>query len=82
MQRFEGLLNGHFRIPAMDLIEVYIVSAESTQTGVDFTHNVAAREATTAWARAHYAVNLRRNDHFVAPGEIGQSAADDFLAPS
>jgi hypothetical protein len=80
VQRLKRLFDRRFVIEAMDLIEVDVIHAEPGQAGVDLDKDRLARQPGAIGARAHAAVNLGRDYHFVAPRKIPNRPAEDLLA--
>ena len=82
VQRLQGLLDRGGRIPAMDLVEVDVVHAQSAQTGVHLGEDRLPGQAGEVGAVAHPTVHLGRHHQLVAPTVVGQGPADDLLAGS
>ena len=80
VQRFERLLDRRLVVETVDLIEVDIVHAEPAQAVVDLGEDRLARQAGAIGAGTHPAVDLGRDHHLVAAGEILDRPAEDLLA--
>src|SRR5258708_5883796 len=79
MQGFERLLDRRGVIPAMDLIEVYVIGAEPAQAGVDRCEYGLTGESAAVRALAHREKDLGGDHDLVAPGEVLERSTDDFL---
>ena len=66
------------RIEAVDLVEVDPVGAQPPQRVLDRPHDPAARVAPLVGVLTHRVVELRGEDHVVAPA-AGERLADDLL---
>src|SRR6202035_6117982 len=80
VQRFERLLDRRFMVPAVDLVEIDVISTETTEAGIDLHHDRLARQPSAIRTRAHPTIDLRGDDDLVATGEILDRAAEDLLA--
>ena len=80
VQCFERFLNRRVIVPAMDLVEVDVIGAESLQAGVDLSHDRLARQAGAIRAGAHPAIDLGGDHDLLAAGKILDCPAEDFFA--
>jgi len=80
VERVKCLLDRRLVVPAMDLVEIEVISTETPEAGVDLLHDRLARQPMPVRSRAHSAINLGGDDDFVASGEIPDRATEDFLA--
>src|SRR6266851_678168 len=80
VQRLEGLLDRRFMVPAVDLIEIDVVGAETPEAGVDLHHDGLARQPSAIRPRTHPAIDLGGDDDLVATREILDRATEDLLA--
>src|SRR5208282_4444232 len=62
VQRFERLFDRRVVVPAMDLIEFDVVSAEAPEAGIDLVQDRLARQAGTIGSRPHPAIHLGGDD--------------------
>lgn len=80
VQGLHGLLDRRRPVPAVDLVEVDVVGAQTAQAVVDLGHDRLAGQPATVGPRPHLAVHLGGQHDLVAAGEVGQRPADDLLA--
>ena len=80
VQGLEGLLDRHLVVPAVDLVEVDVVGAETSQRVVDLGHDRLAGQSGAVGSRPHPHVHLGGDDDLVAVREVPQRASDDLLA--
>src|SRR5947209_2032095 len=79
MQRFHRLLDGCLVVPAMDLVEVYVLRPEPLQALVDLAQDRFARQPGAIRSRSHAAVYLGSDDDLVPIREVLQGTSEDFL---
>src|SRR3984893_11666141 len=77
---FERLFDRCAVIPAVDLIEVDVIGAETPQAVIDLAHDRLARQATSVGSLAHASVDFGCDDNLVAAGEVPNRSPKDFLA--
>ncbi len=82
VQGFESFFDWGLVIPAVGLIEIDIVGAESAEAVIDFGEDCFAGQAAAVGVFSHGAVDFGGEDDFIALGEITECAADDFFAGS
>ena len=80
VEGFDGLLDRGAAIPAMDLVEVDVVGAESAQAGIDLGEDRLARQPGGVVPASHGREHLRGDHHLVAAREVRDRAPDDRLA--
>ncbi len=82
VQRLKGFLDGGVVVPAVDLVEVDVVGAQSLQGGVELGEDRLAGQPGAVRAGAHPHPDLGGENDLVAPGEVLDRLADDLLAAS
>ena len=80
MQCFERLLDGRVVVPAVNLVQIDVVGVQPPKAGVDLRQDRLARQAAAVGILAHGEVDLGRNHHLVALGEVAQGSPHDFFA--
>src|SRR5258705_7770060 len=80
VQGFECFLNGRVFIPAMNLIEVYVIRTEALQACLDFEHNRFARQPACVNILVRWEVDLSGNYHFFTSCEVTKRAPDNLFA--
>src|SRR5450756_3014482 len=53
VQCFHRLFDGGIVIPAVDIIEVYIIGSQSLKALINFTHNCLSGKSATIWTLMH-----------------------------
>ena len=77
---FHRLLDRRLGVPAVHLVEVDVIHAESRERCVDRGEDVLAGEATAVRPRCGRIEDLGRDDDFVAAEELPQQPARDGFA--
>src|SRR6185437_3235954 len=80
VERVEGFFDGGFWVPAVDLVEVDVVGAETAEALVQFKQNGFAGEAAAVGLAAHFAMDLGGDDDGFAAGVGLEKFADDAFA--
>ncbi len=80
-QCLERLLERRFAIETVDLVQIYVVQAEPTETGIDRLEDVLARQAALVRSRSHRVEQLGRNHHLLTlHAEAREGAPENLLA--
>ena len=79
VQRFHRFLDGRFRVEAVDLVQIDVISAEAGQGGIDLLHDRLAGQTALTGAIADLDENLCGDDDLVAVREPSKCLADDPL---
>ena len=82
VQRLHRLFDRRVMVPAMDLIQIDVVGAESLQTLIDLMHDRLAGETLAKATFAHPPAHLRSDNDVLAIRHIGKGSADDLFAGS
>ncbi|MNP35425.1 hypothetical protein D3C76_1287560 [compost metagenome] len=79
MQSFHCFFNRRIVVPAVNLVQIHIVSPETLQAIIDLTQDSLAGKPRAVRSLMHTEMNLRRNDDLVSIRVILQSPTYDFL---
>ena len=80
VQRFERLLDRRVVVPAMDLVEVDVIGAETPQARIDLGHDRLARQAGAIRSWPHAAIDLGSDHDLVSSSEILDRTPENLLA--
>src|ERR1700678_4524589 len=80
MQRLHRLFDRRMIVPAMDLIEIDVIGAETAQARINLGHDGLARNAHAVWTGTHAEIDFGGDRHLLASCELFKRSPDDFFA--
>ena len=80
VERLQRFLDGGFRIPAVDLVQVHVIGSKPLQAFVDLAQDGFARQPAAVRPLAHHAKDLGGDNDLVAFCKVLQGTPEDFLA--
>lgn len=79
VEHTERFVEVNVGVPRMDLVEIDVVNAETTQAGLDRSCEVATTGAAVGGIGPHREAALGRQDDVVAPATTAEPAPDELL---